>query len=287
MALGAAGVPRRPDGPGPQFGARHRGRRAHGRHPGREGRRHRPPHRPRGPKVPRGRGPSLGRAMVNALGSPVDGKGPIAASRCPPHRVPRPGIVDRQPVKQPMATGIKAIDSMIPIGRGQRELIIGDRQTEQDRDGPRHHHQPEGQGRGSACTWPMGQKQSPPWPRLQRTNWPRTVRWNTPYIVSEDTPATRPPCSTSPRTPAQPDGRVLHATPITAMPSSCYDDLSKQAVAYRQVSLLLRRSRRDVKPIPVTCSTSIADCWNAPASCPRNWAAARCTAHTHHRDPGR
>ena len=67
--------------------------------------------------------------VVNALGQPIDGKGPIDAAEYRPIESPAPGIIDRQPVKEPLQTGIKAIDSMIPIGRGQRELIIGDRQT--------------------------------------------------------------------------------------------------------------------------------------------------------------
>ena len=70
----------------------------------------------------------LGR-VVNALGQPIDGKGPVTASEYRPIERQAPGICDRQPVKEPLQTGIKAIDSMIPIGRGQRELIIGDRQT--------------------------------------------------------------------------------------------------------------------------------------------------------------
>ena len=77
--------------------------------------------------VPVGEG-MIGR-VVNALGQPIDGKGPIEAADYRAIESPAPGILDRQPVKQPLETGIKAIDSMIPIGRGQRELIIGDRQT--------------------------------------------------------------------------------------------------------------------------------------------------------------
>jgi len=67
--------------------------------------------------------------VVDALGQPVDGKGPIEAKEFRPIERLAPGVVDRQPVKEPLQTGIKAIDAMIPIGRGQRELIIGDRQT--------------------------------------------------------------------------------------------------------------------------------------------------------------
>ncbi|MDP6923631.1 MAG: F0F1 ATP synthase subunit alpha [Candidatus Scalindua sp.] len=78
-------------------------------------------------EVPVGEG-MLGR-VVNALGQPVDGKGPIVSDQNRPVEGPAPNVVERQPVVQPLQTGIKAIDSMIPIGRGQRELIIGDRQT--------------------------------------------------------------------------------------------------------------------------------------------------------------
>src|SRR5246500_548294 len=70
----------------------------------------------------------LGR-VVNALGQPLDGKGPIATKQFSPIERIAPGVVDRQSVKEPMQTGLKAIDAMVPIGRGQRELIIGDRQT--------------------------------------------------------------------------------------------------------------------------------------------------------------
>src|SRR5437773_6019647 len=70
----------------------------------------------------------LGR-VVNALGQPIDGKGPIATKQFSPIERLAPGVVDRQPVKEPLQTGLKAIDAMVPIGRGQRELMIGDRQT--------------------------------------------------------------------------------------------------------------------------------------------------------------
>src|SRR5206468_654260 len=70
----------------------------------------------------------LGR-VVSALGRPLDGKGPIITKQFSPIERLAPGVVDRQPVREPLQTGLKAIDSMVPIGRGQRELIIGDRQT--------------------------------------------------------------------------------------------------------------------------------------------------------------
>ncbi len=78
-------------------------------------------------QVPVGEG--LAGRIVNALGEPIDGKGPIQYSEMSRVEVKAPGIVRRQPVKEPLQTGIKSIDAMTPIGRGQRELIIGDRQT--------------------------------------------------------------------------------------------------------------------------------------------------------------
>src|SRR5258707_8791843 len=74
-------------------------------------------------------GDALVGRIVNPLGQPIDGKGPVATTARNPIEALAPGVVDRQPVKEPLQTGLKAIDGMVPIGRGQRELIIGDRQT--------------------------------------------------------------------------------------------------------------------------------------------------------------
>src|SRR5664280_2865318 len=74
-------------------------------------------------------GPELKGRVVNALGAPIDGKGPVGAKLTAPIEKIAPGVIARQSVSQPMQTGLKSIDSMVPIGRGQRELIIGDRQT--------------------------------------------------------------------------------------------------------------------------------------------------------------
>ena len=85
--------------------------------------------------------------VVNALGHPIDGKGPVETSEYYPIERNAPGIIERKGVSVPLQTGIKAIDSMIPIGRGQRELIIGDRQTGKTVDRAGYHPEPEGQGR--------------------------------------------------------------------------------------------------------------------------------------------
>ncbi|HXV27948.1 MAG TPA: F0F1 ATP synthase subunit alpha, partial [bacterium] len=74
-------------------------------------------------------GPALLGRVVNPLGEPLDGQGPIPATKTRPLEAIPPSVIQRQPVKEPLQTGIKAVDAMIPIGRGQRELIIGDRQT--------------------------------------------------------------------------------------------------------------------------------------------------------------
>ena len=85
--------------------------------------------------------------VVDALGRPLDGKGPINTKQNNPVERIASGIVDRQPVKEPLQTGIKAVDAMIPIGRGQRELIIGDRQTGKTAIAVGRHHQSKRQGR--------------------------------------------------------------------------------------------------------------------------------------------
>jgi F-type H+-transporting ATPase subunit alpha len=91
-------------------------------------------------------GPELLGRVVNSLGQPIDGKGPINAKETDVIEKVAPGVVWRKSVSQPVQTGLKAIDSMVPVGRGQRELIIGDRQTGKTGGRGRYHHQPEGQG---------------------------------------------------------------------------------------------------------------------------------------------
>ena len=92
-------------------------------------------------------GPELKGRVVNTLGEPIDGKGPVNAKETDIIEKVAPGVIARRSVSQPLQTGIKAIDSMVPIGRGQRELIIGRPPDRQDRCRCRHDHQPEGQGR--------------------------------------------------------------------------------------------------------------------------------------------
>jgi F-type H+-transporting ATPase subunit alpha len=178
--------------------------------------------------------PLLGR-VVNALGQAVDGKGPIKSEHTRRIELKAPGIVVRQPVKEPLQTGIKAIDAMIPIGRGQRELIIGDRQTGKtaialdtiinQRGGDVH------------CIYvAIGQKRSTVAQVVDKLTRFGAMEYTTVVIASASDPAPMqyiaPYSGCSIGEHFRDTGR--HALVI-------YDDLSKQAAAYRQLSLLLRR----------------------------------------------
>ncbi|MGH7965519.1 MAG: F0F1 ATP synthase subunit alpha, partial [Candidatus Binatia bacterium] len=176
----------------------------------------------------------LGR-VVNALGQPVDGKGPIAATETRRIEVKAPGIVLRQPVKEPLQTGIKAIDSMIPIGRGQRELIIGDRQTGKTAliiDTIINQ-----KGGDVQCIYvAIGQKRSTVAQVVERLTRAGAMEYTTIVIAtaSEAAPlqfiAPYAGCAI---------GEYFRDNGKHAL--LAYDDLSKHAVAYRQLSLLLRR----------------------------------------------
>ena len=173
--------------------------------------------------------------VVNALGQPVDGKGPVET----PHRrrveIKAPGILDRQPVKEPLQTGLKAIDAMVPIGRGQRELIIGDRQTGKTAVAIDTIINQKGQG--VYCFYiAIGQKQSTVASVVAKLEAAGAMEYTT--IVTSGASEMAPLQFIAPYTGVtmaeyfRDSGR--HALCI-------YDDLSKQAVAYRQLSLLLRR----------------------------------------------
>jgi F-type H+-transporting ATPase subunit alpha len=176
----------------------------------------------------------LGR-VVNALGQPIDGKGPIATKQFAPIERLAPGVVARQPVREPMQTGLKAIDGMVPIGRGQRELIIGDRQTGKTAVAlDTILNQKE---TGVICIYnAIGQKQS------TIAQLVRTLEENDamPYSIVVAAPASDP-------------APMLYISPYAATAMGeyfrdskrhallIYDDLSKHAQAYREISLLLRR----------------------------------------------
>jgi F-type H+-transporting ATPase subunit alpha len=176
----------------------------------------------------------LGR-VVNALGQPIDGKGPITAQAYLPIERIAPGVVDRQPVREPLQTGLKAVDGMIPIGRGQRELIIGDRQTGKtavaidtiinQRDS------------GVICIYnAIGQKQSTIAQIVRTLEEYDAMRYSIVVAAAAADPA--PMLYISPYS-ACAIGEYFRDSGRHAL--CIYDDLSKHAQAYREISLLLRR----------------------------------------------
>jgi F-type H+-transporting ATPase subunit alpha len=176
----------------------------------------------------------LGR-VVNALGQPIDERGPIRATENRRIEIKAPGIIKRQPVKEPMQTGIKAIDSMIQIGRGQRELIIGDRQTGKTAIAIDTIINQRGQN--VQCIYvAIGQKRSTVAQVVERLNRSGAMEYTT--VVAATASESAPLQFIAPYSGCtigeyfRDNGR--HALVI-------YDDLSKHATAYRQLSLLLRR----------------------------------------------
>ncbi|NLN78216.1 MAG: F0F1 ATP synthase subunit alpha [Armatimonadetes bacterium] len=180
-------------------------------------------------------GEALMGRVVNALGEPIDGKGPVATTERRPVETSAPGVVDRQPVRESLATGIKAVDSMIPIGRGQRELIIGDRQTGKTAiaiDTIIHQ-----KGQDVHCIYvSIGQKMSSVVSIVDVLTKAGAMEYTTVIVAAASDPAPlqyiAPYTGCSMGEYYRDSGR--HSLLV-------YDDLTKHAQSYRQVSLLLRR----------------------------------------------
>jgi len=176
----------------------------------------------------------LGR-VVNPLGQPLDGKGPLKASSSRRLEIKAPGVVQRQPVKEPLQTGIKAIDCMIPIGRGQRELIIGDRQT--GKTAVAIDAILNLKGKNVMCVYvAIGQKQSTVAQVVRTLEEHGALN----YCIIVSATASDP----APLQYIAPYAGCAIAEEFTYNGGHAlvvYDDLSKQAVAYRELSLLLRR----------------------------------------------
>src|SRR5688500_16291182 len=173
--------------------------------------------------------------VVNALGQPIDGKGPIVSKQSSPIERIAPGVVDRSPVKEPMQTGLKAIDAMVPIGRGQRELIIGDRQTGKTAVAVDAIINQKGQN--VICIYnAIGQKQSTIAQVVRTLDEAGAMEFTIVVAAGASDPAP-----------------LLYISPYSACTMGeyfrdsgghalvIYDDLSKHAQAYREISLLLRR----------------------------------------------
>ncbi len=173
--------------------------------------------------------------VINPLGQPVDGKGPITTSKYLPIERKALGVIARQPVKEPLQTGIKAIDSMIPIGRGQRELIIGDRQT--GKTAVAVDTVINQKGKGVFCIYvAIGQKQSTVAQVVAKFQETGAMEYTTVITAAASDPA--PMQFLAPYSGAT-LGEFFRDSSRHAL--CIYDDLSKQAAAYREVSLLLRR----------------------------------------------
>src|SRR5580765_4183007 len=181
----------------------------------------------------------VGKAMigrvVNAIGQPVDGKGPIGADKLRNIEFKAPGVIDRQPVKEPLQTGIKAIDAMIPIGRGQRELIIGDRQTGKTTIAVDTIINQK--GTGVICVYvAIGQKESTVANVVGVLEKYGAMEYTIVVTASASEPA--------PLQYIAPYSGVTMGEEFTYAGGHVlcvYDDLSKHANAYRQLALLLRR----------------------------------------------
>ena len=173
--------------------------------------------------------------VVNALGQPIDGKGPIGAADYRPIESPAPGILQRQPVREPLQTGIKAIDSMIPIGRGQRELIIGDRQT--GKTAIAVDTILNQKGGDVICIYvAIGQKQSTVAALVEELSAAGAMDYT--IVVSATASELSPLQYIAPYAGCAMGEYFMHKGRHVLV---IYDDLSKHAVAYRALSLLIRR----------------------------------------------
>jgi len=183
--------------------------------------------------VPVGSG-LIGR-VVNALGEPIDGKGAISAEAYRPIEMPAPGIIERQHVSRPLQTGIKAIDSMIPIGRGQRELIIGDRQTGKTTIATDTILNQK--GKNVICIYvAIGQKRSTVAQLVETLTVGGAMDYT--IVVSATASELAPMQYIAPYAGCTMGEHFMHQGKDVLV---IYDDLSKHAVAYRAISLLIRR----------------------------------------------
>jgi F-type H+-transporting ATPase subunit alpha len=175
--------------------------------------------------------------VVDALGRPIDGKGVIKTTKFRPIDIVAPGVMERAPVVEPLQTGVKAVDAMIPIGRGQRELIIGDRQTGKTAIAIDTIINQKNQANRPICIYvAVGQKQSTVAAVIQQLQDAGAMEYT--IVVSAGASEPAPMLYIAPYTGCSIGEEFLWAGKAVLV---IYDDLSKHAAAYRQLSLLLRR----------------------------------------------
>ncbi|KAJ8405699.1 hypothetical protein AAFF_G00316790 [Aldrovandia affinis] len=203
----------------------------------------------------------LGR-VVDALGNAIDGKGPLGSQTRRRVGLKAPGIIPRISVREPMQTGIKAVDSLVPIGRGQRELIIGDRQTGKTAiaidtiiNQKRFNEGTEEKKKLYCIYVAIGQKRSTVAQLVKRLTDADAMKYT--IVVSATASDAAPLQYLAPYSGCS-MGEYFRDNGKHAL--IIYDDLSKQAVAYRQMSLLLRRPP-GARPTLATCSTCTPACW--------------------------
>ena len=198
--------------------------------------------------------------VVDPLGRPIDGKGPIAAHASAPVERIAPGVIVRKSVDTPVQTGIKAIDAMIPIGRGQRELIIGDRQT--GKTAIAIDTIINQKGKGLVCIYvAIGQKISTVAHTVVAILEQYGAMEHTIVVVAgAEDPA---PLQYLAPYAGCGDGRRVHGERAQDAPRCVYDDLSKHAWAYRECRCCCA-AHRAARPTLATSSTCTAACWSAP-----------------------
>merc|ERR1712107_338526 len=208
-------------------------------------------------------------------GQPIDGKGPLGTKEKFRVGLKAPGIIPRQSVKEPMQTGIKAVDSLVPIGRGQRELIIGDRQTGKTAVAidaiinQKGLNEADDAKKKLYCIYvAIGQKRSTVAQIVKRLTDADAMKYT---IVVSATASDAAPLQYLAPYSGVAMGEYFRDNGMHAV--IIFDDLSKQAVAYRQMSLLLRRppGRRLT---PVMSSTFTPGCLSVPPRCPTPWEVA-------------
>ncbi len=201
----------------------------------------------------------LGR-VVDALGRPLDGGPPLRSENYWPVEREAPGVIERQPVREPMHTGIKVIDTLLPLGRGQRELILGDRAT--GKTAIALDAILAQRNTGVRCVYAaIGQRKASVAETVELLKKHDALRHTVVVVADAESPAGQQ--YLAPYAACTIGEYFMHQGQHALV---IYDDLTKHADAYRRISLLLKRPP-GAKPTRPMSSTSMRDFWNAPRGC--------------------